>query len=316
MTSVASSRRKRALRIDANFTEDVVGFALESFLTAMSFPSLRFTIEPFSRDKERWLGADARLHSRISGFRPFYMQFKRPSAYPDFSTAGIIKDRKNLKLGVSPRALYFDLRAKKDHHHDFQHNILFKLRRRLRNRGIGEAAYVCPLFLDRAAYRSNLHWAGLLLWRGFWKGNPWSLEKILLHHGRTVNHFERIPVLAEHITVPPHVDVTSAKHRYSFTESGTDLCFHSPQSLPEGVMSFAKFLSVVCEGFTEDGNKIQPNQANQELYELIKATEAAVPDELRFDEKDDDFVGNWFAWGDHLLQQYGIQQYALVSWED
>ena len=52
---------RHGLRIDANYTEDVVGFALESFLTLLSFPRQRFSIEPFSRGKERWLGADARL---------------------------------------------------------------------------------------------------------------------------------------------------------------------------------------------------------------------------------------------------------------
>jgi hypothetical protein len=76
-----AKRNKNSLRLDADYTEDVVGFALESFLTLLSFPRHRFSIEPFSRAKERWLGADARLFShRITGFRPFYMQFKRPSA--------------------------------------------------------------------------------------------------------------------------------------------------------------------------------------------------------------------------------------------
>lgn len=53
--------KKNGLRIDANYTEDVVGFALESFLTLLGFPRQRFTIEPFSRAEERWLGADARF---------------------------------------------------------------------------------------------------------------------------------------------------------------------------------------------------------------------------------------------------------------
>lgn len=56
---------RQGLRIDANYTEDVVGFALESFITLLTFPRQRFSVEPFSRGKERWLGADARLHGRI-----------------------------------------------------------------------------------------------------------------------------------------------------------------------------------------------------------------------------------------------------------
>ncbi|WDL98475.1 hypothetical protein [Alicyclobacillus sp. ALC3] len=83
-------------RIEADFSEDTVGFALESFLAVLSFPMYRFSIEHFTRSKERWLGADARLYSHVKSFKPFYMQFKKPSAYPDISTSKIIKDRKNL----------------------------------------------------------------------------------------------------------------------------------------------------------------------------------------------------------------------------
>lgn len=148
-------------RIDADYTEDVVGFALESFLTLLSFPRQRFSIEPFSRSKERWLGADARLHRRIRGFRPFYMQFKRPAAYPDFSSSKIITDRRSKGLKTEPRTLFFPLRQKQKTHRDFQHNVLFRLRQKMLNRGIGDASYVCPLFLDRSAYRLNIHWSGL-----------------------------------------------------------------------------------------------------------------------------------------------------------
>lgn len=311
-------RGNLGLRIDADYTEDVVGFALESFLAVMSFPRRRFSIEPFARAKERWLGADARLHSEIRGFHPFYMQFKRPSAYPDFSSAGVIRDRKALKLQASPRALYFELRDKQAHHWDFQHNILFRLRRRLRDRRLGDAAYVCPLFLERSAYRFYLHWSGLSLWPRFWRHHPWELEEVLLNNGGNTIHFDRIPVLAEHITVPPHDKVISAKHRYSFTEAGRELCFHSPEALPDGAVNLTKFLIAVSEGFLGGAEKIQPQQANEELRQLIKATEVDQPDRLpiSFGSGEDDPIGNWLAWGDYLRLRYGIDQYALVSWRD
>ncbi len=309
---------KQGLRIDADYTEDVVGFALESFLAVMSFPRRRFSIEPFARAKERWLGADARLHGEIRGFRPFYMQFKRPSAYPDFSSASVIKDRKALKLQASPHALYFDLRDKQAHHWDFQHNILFRLRRRLRGRRLGDAAYVCPLFLERSDYRFYLHRAGLSLWPRFWRRHPWELEEILLNNGGNTIHFDRIPVLAKHITVPPHDTVTSAKHRYSFTEAGTELCFHSPEAVPDGAANLAAFLTAVSEGFLDGGEKIQPQQANEELRQLIDTTKADQSDGLPiiFETVGDDPIGNWRVWGDYLRLQYGIDQYALVSWRD
>ena len=307
-------RSRHGLRIDANFTEDVVGFALDSFLSVMSFPRQRFSIEPFSRSRERWLGADARLHGNIRGFRPFYMQFKRPSAFPDFSNAGIVKDRKKLGLQTSPRTLYFDLRKKQGHHHNYQHNILLRLRQKLRVRGLGDAAYVCPLFLDRSAYRFNLHRAGLWRWFRLWQYEPWDLEDLLLNNAGTQIRFDRVPVFAEHITVPPHGTVIHHRHRYSFTESGTELCFHSPESLPDGAMSFAKFLKAVSEGFLEGGAKISPQQANEELRQLIEAGVSPASDDLEFEIIEDDPIGNWFAWGDHLRSRFGIDQYALVSW--
>ena len=165
-------RRNAGLRVDANFTEDTVGLALESFLSILSFPRQRFSIEPFSRGRERWLGADARMRSAIRGFRPFYMQFKRPAAYPDSSTAKIVRERKGFGLGVSPASLFFGLREKQPSHFDYQHNILYRLRKRLQARNIGDAAYVCPLFLERSAYRTHMHWAALRRWTHFWRPDP------------------------------------------------------------------------------------------------------------------------------------------------
>lgn len=309
-------RNRYGLRLDANYTEDVVGFALESFLAVMTFPRRRFSIEPFSRAKERWLGADARLHSEIRGFRPFYMQFKRPSAYPDFSSAGIIKDRKALNRQVSPHALYFDLRNKQPHHRDFQHNILLRLRRRLQSTGLGDAAYVCPLFLDRSAYRTHLHWSGLSHWFQFWHRDPWDLEDVLLNNGGNTIRFDNIPVLAEHITVPPHNTVTTANHRYSFTEAGTELCFHSPEYLPDGASNLAQFLMALSQGFLDRGKKISAGAANEELENLIKAAEIGSPDDLGFKFADGGApFANWLEWGDYLRHEYGIEQYAFVSWE-
>ena len=301
---------RQGLRIDANYTEDVVGFALESFLTLLSFPRHRFSIEPFSRAKERWLGADARLHRRIRGFRPFYMQFKRPAAYPDFSTSKIVSDRRKVGLATTPRALYFPLRQKQKTHRDFQHNVLLRLRERLLNRGLGDAAYVCPLFLDRSAYRLNLHWSGLARWGRFWRSHPWEIEEVMLVDGGRRIRFDRMPVFAEHISVPPHASVTTASHKYSFTERGTDLCFHSPQALPDGLMDLATFLERLSTGFLNGGEKLTPDGSDQMLSELISTT---IP---TFRPEGEDPIGRWFSWGDHLRGEYEIEQFALVRWED
>ncbi len=310
---------KNSLRLDADFTEDTVGFALESFLSLLSFPRLKFSIEPFSRGRERWLGADARLNGHMAGFKPFYMQFKRPSAYPDISTAKVITDRRTLKLPVAPRTLYFDLRQKRPTHKDYQHNILYRLRQRLVKRGVGDAAYVCPLFLDRSAYRFHIHVAGLRRWPCFWRIDPWELEGILIHRSSGTVNFNAIPVMQEHVSIPPHDTVTSAKHSYSFTERGTDLCFHSPLSLPEGNRSLADFLTGVVGNLKSDEGFISPERAQGMLRELFSGAAGEdrsdlLPDD--FPRNAEDGIASWLHWGDYLKTEHQIEQFALVRWAD
>lgn len=303
-------------RIDADYPEDLVGIAIESFLTQLSFPLRRFSVEPVSRSKERWLGADARLHSAIRGFRPFYMQFKKPTAYPHDSTSKIITDRRKAGLGTCPRALYFQLREKKPGQTVFQHNVLLRLRNHLVNRGLGDAAYVCPLFVDRSAYRRDLYWSGLARWPRFWHRSPWDLEELLLEDGGRTIRFDRIPLLVEHVTVPPHVVVTTAKHKYSFNESGGELCFHSPEALPDGSADLARFLARVANGFLDEGEKLSPRQSIEPLKELIEAVFGDGESRPEFDIDPNDPMGAWFAWGDHLRKHHAIEQFALMRWSD
>lgn len=314
-----ATKKSGSLLLSSNYIEDTVGFALESFLTLLSFPRRKFSIEPFSRDSERWLGADARLEGTVKSFKPFYMQFKRPFAYPGHSTARIIKDRLALKLDASPHALFFNLHPKKPHHSDFQHNILFRLRRRLLKLGIGDAAYVCPLFLDRAAYRSNLYLAGLWMWPRFWKMHPWDMEKLIIHSGSggAAVNFSAVPLLREHITIPPHAQVTHASHSYSFTESGDQVCFHSPTSLPESQSSLADFLVRIAGDIERQDGFINADGASEMLNKLL---EFSLEDEqslgFSFQAGDGDGISRWQEFGRVLRTDFGIEQYAFVNWND
>ncbi len=245
------------------------------------------------------------------------MQFKRPTAYPESSTSKVITDRKKVGLTTHPHTLYFPLRQKQPTHKDFQHNVLFRLRQKLLKHGLGDATYVCPLFLDRSTYRFNMHRSSLWQFGRFWRLAPWELEEVLVEDGGNRTRFDRIPVLAEHISVPPHIKVTSAAHRYSFSEKGTELCFHSPEVLPEGSMGLPSFLAKVSSGFLDGGEKLAPDGSHQVLDELItevygdREREAAT-----LDIESDDPLGRWFAWGDHLRTEYSIEQFALVLWKD
>lgn len=310
----------KSLRLDSDYTEDVVGFAIESFLSLISFPYYRFSIEPFSHAKERFLGADGRVLSRIREFKPFYMQFKRPSAYPDYSTSRIIRDRKAINpksLNTSPRTLYFPLRDKQVGHTDYQHNVLFKLRARLIRSHLGDATYVCPLFLERSAYRFFMHMAGIRRWGRFWSNHPWDLEDVFVDAGGKRILFDRIPILAEHVSIPPHDLVKDAHHFYSFTERGREVCFHSPLSLPEGAVSLSSFLKSIAEGFLSNDTVIRTEDAQRVLQTLLtsEVDEEVLPSPDRIFENQEGITG-WLTWGDFLQREFGIEQYALIRWEE
>lgn len=294
----------------------MVGFAIEALLSISTFPFLRYTIEPFSRSKERWLGADARIHGHIQGFRPLYMQFKRPSAYPDVSRSGIILDREELDLPVSPQTLFFSLRQKRKHHNDFQHNVLFRLHTRLSSRNLGNAAYVCPVFLDRSAYRFSMQVAGIANWVRWWDDDPWRLRDALINHRNGTVRFDRMPVLQEHATFPPHASVSEANHRYSFTENGTDLCFHSPTNLPDRMESLATLLKRTLNEFLSEGGQIKRENANEVLRSLVigDATDEPVAPG-KPDITSEDPIANWLSWGDFLKSEFDIEQYAFVQWD-
>ncbi|MBG9565628.1 hypothetical protein [Brevibacillus agri] len=317
-----TSRSNKGNLLEADYTEDVVGFALDSFLTVANLFSYRVTIEPFSRGRERWLGADARIVNEITGFKPFYMQFKRPAAYPDYSPSDIIKTRKKLKLEISPKALFFGLREKDKNHKDYQHNILYKLRNRLRRFANSDAVYVCPLFLDRSAYRFHLHTAALR--RLAFGLDPWTIGRVFIEdRGRKVT-FSDVPILAEHVCIPPHDLVTSAKHRYSFSEKGTDLCFHSPLSLPEGIMTFGSWFDKLSRNLLIDDYLVNIDEATERLKFIISGDDdyenesgrIPYPEGLFRDGDEGGGLAVWSEWGRYLRETYSIHQYAFFIWKE
>ena len=143
------------------------------------------------------------------------------------------------------------------------------------------------------------------------------MEDILIRHGNRSIRFDHMPVLAEHISIPPHEEVSDANHSYSFTENGGDLCFHSPEALPEGSLSLASFLAAVAAGFPNTDSKIRPERANEELRILTTADSGSdllpgIPSLLSGDNP----IVNWMSFGDVLSRTYGIEQFALINWSD
>lgn len=299
----------KGYRLEANYTEDAVALAIELFLNIASFPFFSYSVETFSRKKERWLGADARLNSEIAGFKPFYLQFKRPSAYSSESSSKITQDRRKKNLAISP-SLFFHLRKKQKNHKELQHNILFKLRRRVLRIG-SDAVYVCPLFLDREAYRINIRTAASREWLHCWHRHPIAFDDVMIDRNSDGSQirFPRIPVFNEHISIPPHVEVDNANHAYSFNENGTEILFHSPEEVQESSL-FGDLLKRLSKGVLERKNLIKPEQSLTKLKEMISKDDP-LPHPKDLFESEDDGMKAWAIYGEYLKTEFDISQFVI-----
>lgn len=290
-----------------DFTEEIVGFMIQSMLTITRFPRAPYALVPLSKKDEVIYGADALIDS----ISPIYIQFKRSFAYPDSSSSSIIKDRKKLKANYSPRTLFFELRDKQPKHTDYQHNVLFDLKTKLDTAGKGKAFYAAPLFLNRTAYLMAVHMSSLLSWR------PWHWFRYEPFYEQTQNiltstgsiRFQNIPILKEHIVIPPHAKVTTHKHKYSYLETGKEVCFHDPTNLDnqstlgQTIYDFLKF---------QDGQPTTEMINLNESTSLLESLQGEQLDEIQ-DGQNESIINRWTEFGERLRSDYGIYQFMLLK---
>ncbi len=280
---------------------------VQILLTIPRFPRAPFALVPLSKSDEVIYGADAYIDS----ISPLYIQFKRSFAYPDFSASKIIMDRKILKVNYSPKTLFFDLRDKQPTHRDYQHNVLFDLNAKLEASGQGKGFYTAPLFLNRTAYLKAVHLASIFSWRiwHWFMDEPFyfKTQNIITRTGTI--RFQNIPILKEHIVIPPHVKVTTHKHRYSYLETGSEVCFHEPtkieqdQNLGQIIYDYLK---------SQDG---QPTTQMTNLQESISLLNSLQNDlfEQNQSEQKESIIGRWLQFGEKLRTEYDIFQFMLIK---
>ncbi len=297
----------KSLQIRPDFTEELVGFMIQSMLTIIRFPRAPFALIPMSKKHERIYGADA----RIEALCPLYIQFKRSFAYPKYSTAGFIKDRKRLNTNCHPIALYFDLRVKRPSHKDFQHNVLFDLKTELDKTGKGKAFYTAPLFLNRTAYLLAVHMSSILNWRPWhwtWKDPFINDHRDIITQTGTIR-FQNIPILREHIVIPPHIKVNTHKHRYSYLESGREICFHDPTILED-----ESNLGQVIYDFirSRDGKPTTEMYNLEESLDLLSMLSSLIGTGF----PDGPIIERWLNFGDALSREYEIYQFLLLKFKE
>ncbi len=290
-----------------DFTEELVAFMVQMMLTITRFPRAPFAMIPLSKKDERIFGADVKIES----IAPLYIQFKRSFAYLDSSSAKFLKERKSLNLNNSPRVLHFELRRKGEKHNDFQHNILLDLWNELQQKGVGNAVYCAPLFLNRSAYMLSVHINSILHW-GPWHFAPFPEEEFNLVSQTGSIRFQNCPVLREHISIPPFQRVTTHKHKYSYLESGDETCFHSPlivensNKLGQLIYDFMKF---------RDGIPTTTLISIEESAGFLEKLSNKYFDN-RLNKNQEPILNKWLEFGEKLKQEYDIDQYMLIKFRE
>lgn len=293
--------------ITPDFTEDIVSFMIQSMLTISRFPMAPFALVPLSKKDEVIYGADALIDS----VSPIYIQFKRSLAYPETSTSSIIKDRKKLKANCFPRVLFFELRNKQPTHKDYQHNVLFDLKTKLDSAGKGTAFYTAPLFLNRTAYLLAVHMASLWSWRPW----HWFMDDPFYYKNQNILtstggiRFHNIPILKEHIVIPPHTKVTTHKHKYSYLESGEEICFHDPTNLDsqltlgQTIYEFLRF---------SNGQPTTEMINLNESISLLSSLQDLLIGETQLG-RNNNTIDGWIEFGERLRKDYDIYQFMLLK---
>ena len=130
--------------------------------------------------------------------------------------------------------------------------------------------------------------------------------------GFTKYTFSNTPALSLHACIPPHKVVSDAQHKYSFTNNGEELYFHSPENPNINIITLDKLI------YQETQNKfIETIQSNETLKDMLSGEneESLIPHPIDlFDGIDG--IRSWLHFGDFIKFNYGIDQYAIIEYDD
>lgn len=254
---------------------------------------------------EQLTGADKKFYD--SGF-VFFMQFKVSEGLKPISKipASSRKNRSALenirefrdshKLHDKP-TLYFKLRKKAKNAIDFQHNKLIDFA----NGPCSQAFYVAPLHLDEKRYYKCLFNST----RRFLL-HPFYDHKYKIYRDNWVSHVGHIPFLKEHVSIIPQDRVSSHEHYYSYSQTGCEIAWHSPELHEEGPSRLSDILQ------REISNCISENKLRdlQEIGEMLEIGTSEFPAD------DQDPVTRLQLWGKNLYSRTGIKPFFFLGNRD
>lgn len=181
---------------------------------------------------ESTTGADKKY---FDGGYAFFMQFKVSKGLEPISKipSSNRKNRSKLEDIREFRAdqgleddptLYFGLRKMAKNAGDYQHNMLLKYA----NTQFSQAFYVAPLHTNKTTYYNCLFDSV-----NRFRRHPFSFYRRRLFQKEWVSYISHIPFLKEHVSIIPHETVSTHEHHYSYSMTGSDIAWHSTETLSE-----------------------------------------------------------------------------------
>lgn len=222
---------------------------------------------------EQLTGADKEFFN--SGFS-FFIQFKKSEGLCPISSIpasnrknrSFLEDirefRDNHNLDDDP-TLYFKLRKMAKNASDFQHNILMNYA----NTPTSQAFYVAPLHLDKNEYYNCLYDSKIRYLR-----SPFQYRHSKLFIDDWVSDIGFVPFLKEHVSIIPHERVDTHEHYYSYSSTGCDIGWHSPELLSNSPSRLSDLLAKELTKCVVENRLV--NLEN--IYENI-----VLPEDIHFD---------------------------------
>lgn len=258
---------------------------------------------------EQATGADKLFNVTI----PIYIQFKKSEGLAPLTTPSqprrrnesplqeIRRYRQQNQLADNP-TLFFGLRAKAKTAVEFQHNVLMANHRP----GVSYGIYVAPLHLDKDIYFNDLC--------AFprYEVDPWDWRDSYLHSpdpaARWAHYFYFHPFLRNHITISPHVRVTTHEHYYAFNSVGDQVSWHSPEMVDGPIARLSDFMSArtreIMAGYDELPSPEIAVDAAERALEFIGTN----PQQILFGETPFDRLREYGRW---LHKTHEIRQMLI-----
>ncbi|XDD41710.1 hypothetical protein AB3N58_10350 [Leptospira sp. WS60.C2] len=260
---------------------------------------------------ESLTGADVEFDSGIL----LYLQFKvseglkstsviKPSQRRNRSKMEEIRIFRNINLLNDDPTLFFKIRKKALHAEDLQHNILLSFEKP----PISRAFYVAPLCLDKNQYQNilfNSHLRHLT--------HPFSHSiNLRIYQNRWKSYLGSIPILRNHISIPPHERVKDDNHYYAYSENGDDISWHSEEIISREPRRFTDTIIEIIE----DINKgilqfVSLDQLNSFLLENNPQTRLDTNEILKSEENNS--LSQIQAHGRMLYKKHQIKQFLLLK---